>query len=126
MSLTPAQAAEKFCPMVQGPCRAGGCHFWIWDKVRNEHVIPWPVDIKKPEYGPNSINRLTKTHEELMEQFFVDAMTSLEEGLRGREIQHGTVVQFKLLDKQLSQIKVTCELHNTGDCCMRRAAEVKA
>lgn len=126
MSLTPLQAAEKFCPLVQGPCRAGECHFWMWDKVRNEHVIPWPEDIKRPEYEPNPLHQLTKTHQELVEKFFVDSMSALEEGLRGREIEHGEVVGFKLLDKQLNQIKVICESRNTGDCCMRRAAEVKA
>lgn len=123
--LTPAQAADVFCPLLQGACKAGGCHWWVWDELTEKKRIALPDDIVPP--------RMPGRFDESMLLDPIKAHQTHGERLRaelgkiiGRQVEGGTVVNVvaspDLLRGRPSTIEVTIEKRETGDCCMRRAA----
>lgn len=118
-SFTPEQAATKFCPFVGGGCKAGDCHMWLWDAVRNALVMPWPADIEKPD-ASLLYNDLLLTPDERSLRYVEQAMQALTPVI-GRSVERGVIVAARPINAHLREIGVTIELRETGDCCMRRA-----
>lgn len=121
-SLTVEQAKEKFCPLVNGNCKADGCHFFMWDAVKNTHQIDWPADLPKPQL----VNRHSFLSEREMFEEFGKAVNKSVQELLGKQMKGGEVIGVKPIDQQLRKIEIKVELRETGDCCMRRSAEKTA
>lgn len=120
--LKPEQAAAVFCPLVNGACKAGGCHFWLWDTLYEHKIIPWPEDITRPRLDTSPLHHYAMTERDARIRFGEMLREALDP-LIGRPMHGGAVVKVDVPETNLKSLNVTIEVRETGDCCMRRAAQ---
>lgn len=119
--LTPEQAAQVFCPLVQGACKGGECHFWLWDTTYEKKIIPWPEDIARPRLEISHMYHLISKRDARMR--FGEMLREAISPLIGRPMHGGKVVDVGIPDPGLKSLNVTIQIRETGDCCLRRAAQ---